>query len=198
MRPAAREITELGLVRLKQGGRLNVRQRDLLRRALARAGEALGWAGTAANSEDPVAEILKELEHLIAEDARHLKVELAATVAAKTSEISDLEDVAASARTMSEADDVDYPTEISYSHTARDVSLGLITNTETMTVSDDQEAEDLAGTIEKSLSRWDRLRGQMLQEVEEEQVRLARLTRDLSDYVASMEDLVRDVIVTLA
>lgn len=187
----------LGLTRLKQGGRLNVRQRDLLRRALARAGESLGWAGTAANSEEPVAAILEDLRRVIAEDARALKDELAATVAAKRSEISELEHVVASARTLSEAEDPDYPAEISYSHTARDPTQGLITNTERLTVSDDQEAEDLAGTIEKSLSRWDKLRDRMLQDVQEEQRRLTQLTRELSDFVDSVEDVVRDVIVTL-
>lgn len=187
----------MGLVRLKQKGRLNVRQREEVRRALARAGEARGWAGSAAASTDPVAEVCEDVVEVVRDGSRELERELADTVAAKQSEIEELEELATSARELSEAEDETFPVEISYSHTARDVTLGLITNVEMVTVGDAQEAEALAGTIEKNLSRWDKLRAQMLGELEEKQRLLDQLTRERSDFVASLEDLVEDVLVTL-
>lgn len=193
----ARDLTVLGLTRLKQAGRLNVRQREQVRRALARAGDALGWAAIAATSEDPAAEIRTDVEKVIADGSRSLKRELATTVAAKESEISGLEEVAASARALSEAKDPSFPAEITYSHTVRDVTRGLITNTETLTVSDAAEAEGAAASIEKNLSRWDRLRTKMLQELEERQGLVNQLSRDRADFVDSVEDLVPEVLVTL-
>lgn len=174
-----------------------MRQREQLRRAIAKAGEALGWSTTSATSANPIADIRKEVEQLIREGSRTMKRELEATQAAKESEISELEDVAASALELSESDDPDYPAEISYSHTARDAARGLITNVETLTVSDASEAESVAGTIQKSLNKWDKLQTQMMNDLDEKQRLLNQLNRNLSDFVDSIEDLVPDVLVTL-
>lgn len=193
----ARRLTTLGITRIKQEGRLNVRQREQLRRAIAKAGEALGWSTTSATSANPIADIRKEVEQLIKEGSRTMKRELEATQAAKESEISELEGVAASALELSESDDPDYPAEISYSHTARDAARGLITNVETHTVSDASEAESVAGTIQKSLNKWDKLQTQMMNDLDEKQRLLNQLDRNLSDFVDSIEDLVPDVLVTL-
>ena len=194
MSQVSRDLTTLALTRLKQAGELNVRQHDLLRRALATAGEALGWAAT---SGDPISKATKDVTKMVRSGSRSMKREIAATLVSKETEISALEEVAASARELGDAEDLPAPAEITYSHTALDASVGLITKTETLTVTDTKEAQDVAATIAKSLPKWDKLRKQMLIELEEKQRLLGLVTRDLSTFVGSLPGLLREVIATL-
>ncbi len=82
-------------------------------------------------------------------------------------------------------------------HTARGASQELVTQTETITVANAQEAQGVADKIGKSTPNWDKLREQMIVELKQEQRRLDKIVRTTSDFVESLQGLLRDVIVTL-
>lgn len=197
MRNVARQVTALALVRLKQGGRLNVRQREDLRRALARAGEEMGWSQTAAHSDDPVAAVSKTVRRMLKSGARTLKQEVADDLSEKRKEEARLKKVIAEIREIAEDESVEYPVEISYSHTARDAARGLVTKTETLTCEDAKEALKAAKSIEKRMGRWAKLREQMLDELKQRQKRVGEVTSNLSEFLESSQGLLSEVIVTL-
>lgn len=197
MRQIARQVTALAVLRLKQGGRLNVRQREDLRRALAEAGERMQWSMTAATSEDPVAAVSKSVKKMVRSGARSLKREVADDLTEKKREEARLEKVIEKIREIADDEDMVYPVEISYSHTARDATRGLVTKTETLSFEDAKEARQAAKTIEKRMGRWSKLRDQMLDELKQRQKRVAEVTGNLSEFMDSSQGLLRDVIVTL-
>ena len=197
MRSVARQVTALALVRLKQGGRLNVRQREDLRRALARAGEEMGWSQTAAHSDDPVAAVSKTVRSMLKSGARILKQEVADDLSEKRKEEARLKKVIAQIRDIAADDSVEYPVEITYSHTARDAARGLVTKTESLTFEDAKEALKAAKSIEKRMGRWAKLREQMLDDLKQRQKRVGDVTSNLSEFLESSQGLLREVIVTL-
>lgn len=197
MRRIAREVTSLALVRLKQGGRLNVRQREDLRRALASAGEQLEWGMTAAHSDDPVAAVTSTVKRLVRSGARSLKREVAEDLTEKKREEKQLEKVIEQIRSLAADSSVEYPVEISYTHTARDAASGLVTKTETLIFENADEALQAAKKIEKRMGRWSKLRTQMLDDLKQRQKRVGDVTSNLSEFVDSSRGLLRDIIVTL-
>jgi hypothetical protein len=197
MRRIARQVTSLALVRIKQGGRLNVRQREDLRRALARAGEKLGWGMTAAHSEDPLGAVTKTVKRMVRSGARSLKREVAEDLTEKKREEKQLEKVIEEIRSLAEDESTDYPVEVTYSHTGRDASSGLVTKTETLTFTDADEALQAAKKIEKRMGRWAKLRSQMVDDLKQRQNRVGEVTSNLSEFVDSSRPLLRDIIVTL-
>jgi paraquat-inducible protein B len=197
MRRIARQVTSLALVRIKQGGRLNVRQREDLRRALAEAGENLGWGVTAAHSDDPVAAVNKTVKRMVRSGARSLKREVADDLTEKKREEKQLEKVIADIRALAADSSVEYPVEVSYSHTARDAASGLVTKTETLVFEDADEALQAAKKIEKRMGRWSKLRTQMVEDLKQRQKRVGEVTGNLSEFVESSRPLLRDIIVTL-
>jgi len=197
MRRIARQVTALAIVRLKQGGRLNVRQREDLRRALAEAGEKLGWGMTAAHSDDPVAAVNKTVKRMLRSGARSLKREVADDLSEKKREEARLEDVIERIRELAADPEVEYPVEISYSHTARDAASGLVTKTETLTFENADEALQAAKGIEKRMSRWAKLRVQMVDDLKQRQKRVGEISGNLSEFVDSSQGLLKDIIVTL-
>lgn len=197
MRELSRELASLAFTRVKQGGQLLVRQREQLRRALAAVGTNLDWAATAAPDRDSVDEISKDVLRIARNGARSLVRELDTLRAAKKAEMAQLESVAAVARELAVDPDAAYPVEITYSHTARDGSAGLVTKTEMRTVNDAEEALGVAETIEGRMDRWEALRDQMTDELEEKQRELGVMQSTLSDFVKSQQPLLREVLVTL-
>jgi hypothetical protein len=197
VRAVARNLTVLALVRLSQGGALNVRQRENLRRALSLAAETLNWNDTAATSDDPLAGVSKEVKKIVRTGAKNLQKELADEVALKKTEESRLKRVVETVQVLAESPDGSYPAQITYSHTANDAAHGLITKTETITVADAQEAQAAAQTIERSLTKWGKLRDQMLEELKQKQKNLGILSDDLSHFVESWQGLLGEVLVTL-
>ena len=197
MRDLSRELASLAFTRVKQGGRLLVRQREQLRRALAAIGTNLNWAATAAADRDAVDEISKDVLRIARNGARSLARELDTLRAAKSSETAQLESVAAVARELAEDPDAAYPVEIAYSHTARDGSAELVTRTEVCTVNDAEEAQGVARTIEGRMGKWEALRDQMRDELGEKKRELAEMKATLPDFVKSQEPLLREVLVTL-
>ena len=55
----------------------------------------------------------------------------------------------------------------------------------------------MAEKIEKSTPNWDKLREQMIVELKQEQRRLDKILGTTSDFVESLQGLLKEVIVTL-
>ena len=197
MKEIAREVAALAVLRGKQGGRLNVRQREDLRRVLAKAGEKLGWTVTAPSAEDGVAAANQTLKRLVRSGARSMKREVAEDLSAKKKEEARLEKVVEHIRRIADDPSTDYPIEVSYSRTARAAGQGFITKTETLTFENAGDAVQAAKTMENSLGRWAKLRDQMLEELKQRQKRVGEVTGNLSEFVESFQGLLREVIVTL-
>jgi len=182
---------------MKQDGRLLVRQREQLRRALATSGQSLGWAGRAARGGDWLADINKDVLRIARNGAKSMTRELANRKAAKRKEMARLKAVIASTQKLAENPDTAYPTEIIFSHTARDSTRMLVTKTEERTVNDADEALGVVRTIEKNLIRWEVLKDAMIVEFEESQEELGAMKRNLSGFVQAQQSLLREVLVTL-
>lgn len=193
----ARELTTLGLVHVKQDGLLNVRQRETLRRALAGAADALAWDVKAATSSDPRGEAVKDLKKLVQAGAQTLKSEVADELSVKKSEEKQLEKVVESLEKLVEKSEKAFPSDLTYFHTARDVTQGFFTKTETLTLNDATEAKDTLQTIQKSLNRWGKLRVQMHEELQQTQKRLGILSGDMTDFIDSSRALLDELLLTL-
>ena len=194
----ARELTNLGLVHVKQDGALNIRQSEKLRRALAEAGQALAWDVKAATSADPMSEVVKDLKKLVQAGTKTLKAEVADELKKKKVEERDLEKVVASLTKLSEKSDKAFPTEVEYSHTARDITQGFFTKTEAVELEDAGQAKETLQTIEKSLNRWGKLRVQMLEDLQQTDKRLNALSSDLEPFVVSSKRLIDELLLTFA
>lgn len=194
----ARDLTNLGLVHVKQDGALNIRQSEKLRRALAEAGQALAWDVKAATSADPMSEVVKDLKKLVQAGTKTLKAEVADELKKKKVEERDLEKVVASLTKLSEKSDKAFPTEVEYSHTARDITQGFFTKTEAVELEDAGQAKETLQTIEKSLNRWGKLRVQMLEDLQQTDKRLNALSSDLEPFVVSSKRLIDELLLTFA
>ncbi|MGB1778412.1 MAG: hypothetical protein ACPHQP_02540 [Longimicrobiales bacterium] len=194
----ARELTNLGLVHVKQDGALNIRQSEKLRRALAEAGQALAWDVKAATSADPMSEVVKDLKKLVQAGTKTLKAEVADELKKKKIEERDLEKVVASLTKLSEKSDKAFPTGVEYSHTARDITQGFFTKTEAVELEDAGQAKETLQTIEKSLNRWGKLRVQMLEDLQQTDKRLNALSSDLEPFVVSSKRLIDELLLTFA
>lgn len=194
----ARELTNLGLVHVKQDGALNIRQSEKLRRALAEAGQALAWDVKAATSADPMSEVVKDLKKLVQAGTKTLKAEVADELKKKKIEERDLEKVVASLTKLSEKSDKAFPTGVEYSHTARDITHGFFTKTEAVELEDAGQAKETLQTIEKSLNRWGKLRVQMLEDLQQTDKRLNALSSDLEPFVVSSKRLIDELLLTFA
>ncbi len=196
-RRLGRQVAALALIRTSQGGRLNVRQKEELRRALAEAGDALRWAEITIGSEDPVAVISDDLTKVTRSGVRVIEREVESELKSKKKEMKQLEAVVAKARKLAEAKNPKLPTEIVYSHTARAAAQGLITKTETVTITAPEEAGSAADSIEKSFNRWEGLRDQMVEELERKQDQLEVVRANLSEFVKAQRTMLREVMAIL-
>ncbi|MCH1569784.1 MAG: hypothetical protein L7S64_00415 [Longimicrobiales bacterium] len=194
----ARELTTLGLVHVRQDGLLNIRQQENLRRALADAGQALAWDVKAATSADPIPEVIKDLKKLVLAGAKTQKEEVAAELKVKKSEEKGLEKVVVALEKLIENADKAFPTEISYSHSARDITQGFFTKTELVQMEVVTEAEDTLKLINKSWNRWGKLRVQMFEDLQDTQKRLNILSNDLEPFVGSSQRLLDELLLTFA
>ena len=194
----ARALTTLGLVHVEQDGILNVRQREELRRALAEAGEALAWDVKSATSADPMPDVVKDLKKLVKAGAKTLKAEVAAELKKKNSEERKLEKTVEVLTTLSEKSEKAFPAEISYSHTARDITQGFFTKTEEVVLEDVSQTKETLATVEKSLNRWGKLRVQMHEELQQTDKRLKVLVSDLEPFVISSRRLIDELLLTFA
>lgn len=189
-----RKVALLALERTRQNGRLNVRQRDQLRRAFARTAEARSWVLI---PDDDVAKATHDLAGLAEAGVRSLTNDLETEVAAKNKEMKQLQDVARSVRKMAMSAQTSYPAEVEYSHTARQGSQNLVTKIETLTLSDAAEAEAAAATLEKSMESWERLRNQMLEELKHRQQQIELARQSLPSFLDAYQGLVGEVLAVL-
>jgi hypothetical protein len=192
-----RKVAMLALERMRQDGSLNVRQRDLLRRALARTAEARGWVLIPDGTSDRVTRATQDLAVLAEAGALSLKSDLGEEVAAKNNELKQLREVAQAVQKMAASPRTSYPAEIEYSHTARQGPQNLVTKTETLTLSDTAEAQDAAATLEKNMEGWAKLRDQMLEDLEQRQHQIEQTRRSLSGFVEASRSLVGEVLAVL-
>jgi hypothetical protein len=170
-----------------------VRQRETLRRALVAAAESLGWA---ALGHDPVDVAAKEVLTLAKAGARSVAEDLETELAAKKTELSRLRKAADSLHEMADEAGFEEPVEFSYAHTARQGDE-LVTKTQTVTLANGQEATDAADAIEKRLDGWDKLRGQMADELRRSQRQVEEMRHSLPDFTDSHRGLVREVLALL-
>jgi hypothetical protein len=194
----ARALTTLGLVHVEQDGVLNVRQTEELRRALAEAGEALAWDVKSATSANPMLDVVKDLKKLLKAGAKTLKAEVAIELKKKGSEERKLEKTVEVLTKLTEKSEKAFPAEISYSHTARDITQGFFTKTEEIVLEDVSQAKETLATVEKSLNRWGKLRVQMHEELQQTDKRLKVLVSDLEPFVISSRRLIDELLLTFA
>ena len=143
----SREVAHLAFVKVKQDDWLTVRQQEQLRRALMSLGELLGWAVTAANSDDPIDDVSKSTRKMMTNGARAIKRSLANAMAIKKAEITELKKVARSARKLSDNPKTVYPLEITYHRSARDSVQSMFTKTENIEVNNASKGPDVARRI---------------------------------------------------
>lgn len=197
LQDVARRLASLALADVNQGGQLSVRQREQLRRALTAAGVGLGWNTTTVNSEDPVADVSKDLLSMTKTGAKALARELVDDLARKKTEMTQISEVAASAREQSEDLNTTYPTEVTYHYTARDVTQGLATKVDTITVNDAREMMSAADSIERSAQSRGKLAELMIIDFGKRQDQIEVMKRTLPDFVKSLRKLLHDVLANL-
>ncbi len=190
-------MADLALTRTTQGGRLNVRQRESLRRALIEAGTALLWNEMALRGENSLDVIADDLAKLTKSGVRVIEREIEDELKMKRSELKQLQKVADQARKVAEAKDPKLPTEITYLHTARAAAQGLITKEVVVEVTTKDEAQSCADGIEKSLGRWENLRDQMVDELKKKNAQLSTLNDSIADFVQAQRSLIREVVAIL-
>ncbi|MBM4184840.1 MAG: hypothetical protein FJ207_11610 [Gemmatimonadetes bacterium] len=187
-----------GLAVAQQRGPLTHRQREELRRALATAGEALGWSDTRAGSEDPVAAAMLDVIALTNCGVDSLEQELAEERVRKQTEIARLEETVAYARELAGNGRSIYPAEITYSYTARDSFQRLVTKTATSTVSDPSEALGIAVALQKSIESRTKLTDLMVVDLQERRASLRDMKRSVPDFAKFSRELLSEVIANLA
>lgn len=192
----ARQLAVLALA--QQDGPLSPRQREELRRALAVAGDALGWAETHVGSGDPVADVSPDMLALATKGVESLDDDLAKEWADKQTEVSRLLDAAAYAQKVSENPKTTYPTDITYCYTVRDPYQRLMTKTATNTVNDPQEAMGVAEALRKSIESRTKLTDLMVIDLEQRRERLNAIGRTFPDFVRSARGVLGEVIANLS
>lgn len=188
----------LALEKLRQDGTLGVRQREQLRRAFSAAADELDWSSMPGSNDDRVAAATSDVEELAAAGALSLERDLAEMLEEKKAEMEQLEGIVASLERLAADEETSYPTEVVYSHTARDGTRRLVTKTETLTLNDADEARAAAAKVEKRLESFAKLRDQMIEDLEQRQAQLDEMRHGLSGFVASSNGLVVEVLATLA
>ncbi|MGI9628518.1 MAG: hypothetical protein ACR2QM_16915 [Longimicrobiales bacterium] len=192
-----RDLAGLALAKMEQGSILNVRQRELKRRALARAGESLGWSLMALSSDEPIELISKDVMVIAKRGVKCMEKDLADELARKKVEMEQLKEAADFARGLATDPDTEYPVDITYSLTVRGASRRLDTKIETVTVGDTREANSAADAIERNPEGRNKLREQMILDLKEERVRLREMEKSLPQFVKSSGELLAEVIANL-
>lgn len=173
------------------------RQTEELRRALAIAGDALGWAETSDSGGELVADVNADMTALATRGAESLDQDLVEEWTNKQTEASRLGDAAAYARKLSEDPKTTYPTEVTYCYTVRDPYQRLITKTTTTIVNDAQEALAAAEALRKSIEARTKLADLMVIDLVHRRERLTTIADSLPDFVRSSRSLLGEVIANL-
>lgn len=197
MREISLSLANLGIRRVQKADTLNVRRREQVRRALIDAGEELGWAQVAALRDNPVEVAARDVKKMLRSGVRSLKRVADREVAEKEAEGDRLEEVLETIRSLAEDPGSEYPTEITYTRTAKDSARGFATKTETIEMSDPEEAKRAAEKLEKSLPQWTKHREEMLDDLRRRRQSLDEAGRHLTEVVDSWRGLFQEVLVTM-
>jgi hypothetical protein len=192
----SRALASLALARMRQDGSLKVRQREQLRRALATAADAMGWVAMGGETPDRVKRATRDVTALADAGASALEGDLADEVAGKKSELEELERVTRSVQMLAMDAHASFPAEVEFSHTARHGTRHLVTKTETLTLSDADEAQNAVATLEKRMESWAKLRDQMLEELKDKQRQIQDMKATLASFVDASQGLVGEVLAT--
>lgn len=195
LKQVSRRLSVLALAQAEQEGKLGVRQREQLRRALAAAGDELGWAGT--GRDESLTDINKSVLSLAKAGAKAMVKDLADELADKKTEVAQLGATMKAVRKLADLKKTTYPQELSYTFTARDGSQGLITKTEELVLNDADEANSAGDRIERSLPGREKLADLMVVDLKLRAKKLDAMTKALPDFVKGTTELLRDVLVTL-
>lgn len=195
--PVACELASIALTRMQQDGRLSVRQREGLRRAFATAAGLFGWAPLEPGAQEPIEAATRDLMTLAERGARFLDGQLAAELAEKKAETSQLKRVAKTVSKLAEQGDFDEPVEVPYCHTAKEGSQRWVTKVEKLTLTNSSEAEEAARGLEKNLDGWDKLRVEMVSELKGKQRELAEMRKTLPSLLQSSRGLLSEVLATV-
>jgi hypothetical protein len=178
---------------MAQDGQLRVRQREELRRALATAAEIRGWTYS---SKDPMTVAVKEVETLTKVGSSYIAKEIEGELKGKKTEVTELQEVAASIHELADNGDWEDSVEISYAHTAREGD-GLATKTEIVTLASGAEAQEAAATIEKRLETWDKLRAEMIEDLKQKRRKLREMEKSIPSFAEASKSVVVDVLAIL-
>ena len=192
----ARQLALLALA--QQDGPPSPRQREELRRALAIAGDALGWAEASTGNGDSGVDVNADMMTLATKGAESLERDLVEERAKKQKEVAQLLDAAAYAQKLGENPKTTYPADITYCYTIRDPYQRLITKTATNTVNDPQEALGAAEALRRSIEARTKLTDLMVIDLEQRRERLTTIARSLPDFVRSSRGLLVEVIANLS
>jgi hypothetical protein len=189
------QFASLALVQEK--GPLSVRQGEQLRRALAIAGDALGWIENLSENGESVADFTRDMLAMAKNGAKSLGKGLAEQLAEKQTEIAQLDRVIEYARELAEDPDSVYPVDIMFDHTIRDAYQEYVTKTETRVANDADEARAAAAAVERSLTSWSKLAELMILELKRRQKETAKVVDSLPDFVASSRGVIGEVVANL-
>jgi hypothetical protein len=192
-----RQLAVLALAQAAQDGLLGVRQGEQLRRALAAAGDVLGWTSTAASSSNVVVDVSKDVLTMCKAGSKAIAKDLAEELVRKKAEMDQLTDTGAATRAIAEDLEAEYPREVVYWYTVRDAYSGLVTKTETITANDTKEMNSAADGVERNLTGRGKLRDLMIIDLGQKQERLDEMTRTLPEFVKSTHELLDQVMSTL-
>ena len=197
VRELARKLAALGHLTVTQGHPLNTRRRENVRRVLAEAGESLGWAEVVAAKNDPIPEVTEDVKKMLRSGVKALERGLADELTEMKAEEGRLLELIETVQCIAEDPDAEFPQEISYSRTAKNGEAHFATTTDTLNLSDAEDALKAAQRIEKSLPRWRQLREEAIAELRERQTTLGLVGRNLSDLVEGWRGLMSDVLMNM-
>jgi len=194
--PLARELASIALVRMRQEGRLSVRQREGLRRAFATAAGLFGWVALEASTYESMEAATGDLLTLAERGAILLDGELAAELAEKQAETPRLKRVAEAISQLAEKGDGDFdePVEVPYCHTAKEGAQRWVTKVAKLTLTSSAEAHEAARGIERNIDGWDKLRAEMVSELKGQQRELAEMRKTLPALLQSSRGLLSEVL----
>ncbi|NNF27008.1 MAG: hypothetical protein HKN73_07310 [Gemmatimonadetes bacterium] len=187
-------MARLALEWEKQSGKLKVRQREQLRRALTVAANILSWEGA---SEKELDAITRDITKLARAGTRAIRRDLERETKIKRKEIDLLKAAVKTLRKVAEDAESDYPVEFSYSYTARSPARGLVTKTEPLTLADADEAGAAADNVEKRTETWDKLRLEMIEELKVREKQWADLSGSLSSFAKAAQGTVKEILAIL-
>lgn len=197
LQQAARQMAALALAQMEQEGRMNVRQREQLRRALATAGDAFGWAGITAGDGDSIPQFSKQVLAMAKYGTKAMAKDLEEETARKRKEVDQLGETVELLRKIAGDAKTEYPVEVVYCYTVRDAYPGFVTKIDTLTLDDAKGAQASSDSIEKGIPSRTKLTDLMIVDLVARKGKLEAMAKTLSDFVKGCHGLMREVIVTL-